>query len=88
VGAGGLLGMIILTKVFYSYDFADISIPGIYQGAISMDVILMITIVLAGVIGTARLVLKMHEREDIYGGYMVGLSTQLMAYQILQYYGT
>lgn len=88
VGAGGLLGMIILTKVFYSYDFADIDIPGIYQGAISMNAILMITIILVGLIGTARLILKMHEREDIYGGYMVGISTQMMAYQILQYYET
>lgn len=86
VGAGGLLGMMILTHLFYSYDYVGLTIPGLAMTHISMTTLLLLTLLVVGLIGTSRLVLEAHSRQDIYGGYLVGFSTQLIAYQILQYY--
>jgi hypothetical protein len=87
VGAGGLLGMMILTRSFYSYDTVDVNIFGWIERTVSVDVILIITLIIVGLIGTSRLILNAHDRQDIYGGYIIGLSTQLIAFQILSGYG-
>ncbi|MDX1684859.1 MAG: hypothetical protein R3275_06440 [Saprospiraceae bacterium] len=87
VGAGGLLGMMILTYAYFSYDAVEVSLQGWWQGQISMSVILVATIIVVGLIGTSRLILEAHTRQDIYGGYIVGLSSQLIAFQIMNAYG-
>lgn len=86
VGAGGLLGMMILTHAYYSYDFISIKIPGLSIGHISITTLLLLTILITGLIGTSRLILEAHNRQDIYGGYIVGFSAQLVAFQIINAY--
>lgn len=88
VGAGGLVGMMALTYAFFSYDYVPLYLPGIFEGEISVGILLLVSIVLAGAIGTARLLLEAHTRQDIYGGYIVGLSTQLIAFQLINAYGS
>ena len=87
VGAGGLLGMIILTRAYYSYETVQINLFGWYERTLSVDVLVIVVLLIAGLIGTSRLVLNAHTRQDIYGGYIIGLSTQLIAFQILSGYG-
>lgn len=88
VGAGGLIGMILLTRYFYSYEQVSIGAKGTEETTFSINAVVIGIIIIAGLIGTARLILKAHDRQDIYGGYVVGFSTQLIAYQILTNYGT
>jgi len=83
VGAGGLVGMMLLVKLYYSYGEAPIKWLNDEVAFISINQLLVGVIILAGLIGTARLILGAHDRQDIYGGYIVGFSTQLIAYQIL-----
>jgi hypothetical protein len=40
---------------------------------------LLTTIVLAGWVGTARLVIGQHSRKEIYSGYLLGIGSQLLA---------
>ena len=39
---------------------------------ISMSLVLMVVIVLAGLVGTARMILGAHTPPELYGGYLVG----------------
>ncbi len=83
VGMGGLVAMVIITMFHFSYDdFAiDLGALGIYR--VGMNTILMLVIILAGMVGTSRLVLNAHEPNDLYGGYLVGFVTQFIALMIL-----
>jgi PAP2 superfamily len=69
VGMGGFVAMLVLMHLYYSQ--------------IDTSLLLLNGIVLAGAVGTARLLLKAHEPNDIFGGYMVGFICQFIAFRIL-----
>ncbi len=79
VGMGGLIGMVVITMLLFSYGSFSIHL-GIF-GAIhlNMNVVLMISIILAGLVGTSRLLLQAHDPQDLYGGFIVGFSSQFIA---------
>ena len=82
VGVGGLLGMVVITMLLFSYDtFTILSPRGTME--ISMSTVLLITILVAGLVGTARLALQAHEPMDLYGGYLVGFASQFLALRFL-----
>lgn len=83
VGVGGLLGMVVITMMLFSYDSFTInsSILGTVQ--ISMSSVLMMAILLCGIVGTARLMLQAHEPMDLFGGYLVGFASQFIALRII-----
>jgi len=67
--AGGMIGIIIVLM--------NIS-------PVNMTVPLMVSIVIAGIIGTARMVLGVHQKGDIWLGYIVGIIVQLGAYAYMR----
>ena len=82
VGMGGLLGMVVITLLLFSYDTFSMNLPfGVFE--VSMSAVLAIAVLLAGLVGTARLLLQAHEPMDLYGGYLVGFSAQFIALRIL-----
>lgn len=82
VGMGGLLAMVIITMVQYSHGDFWVYLPFAHF-EMSMTTLLMIVIILAGIVGTSRLILQAHSQEEIYGGYLVGILPQFIALQIL-----
>lgn len=64
VGMGGFLAMLLIIMTRSYQDFSGVLILGI---------------IAAGLVGTARLVLKAHEPNDIYGGYFIGFVSQFVA---------
>ncbi len=84
VGAGGLVSMVILTVMFYAYDHFDLVLPGLGAFSFDREFLLYGSILLAGLICSARLFLKAHRIQDVYGGFIVGFFSQLIAYIILQ----
>lgn len=69
IGIGGFVGFVVLTMLFYSYD--------------NLESILLISIILGGIIGSSRLVLDAHQPREVYYGYLVGFSTQLLIFNFL-----
>ena len=69
VGMGGFVAMLLLIHLYYSTT----NISGLLLGGI----------VVAGAVGTARLLLKAHEANDVFGGYMVGFVCQFLAFRLL-----
>ena len=87
VGMGAIISMLLLTMLLSDYQVFNIDLPflGTYQ--ISLILVLLIGIVVAGLVGTARLYLQKHEQNDIYGGYLVGLLSPFIALQIMVFLG-
>jgi hypothetical protein len=74
IGMGGLLGMTIIA--IWRYSYGDFQVG---QFSVSTQALLMAVIVLCGLVGTARLLLGAHSTEEVYKGYLLGLSTQFIA---------
>jgi len=81
-GMGGLLAMVIITMLQFSYDSFVVHFSfGSLQ--LNMTIVLIATIMLAGIVGTARLYLKAHIPSDLYGGYLIGFVSQVFAFRLL-----
>ena len=63
--AGGMIGIIIVLMIISP---ANMTVP------------LLVSIIIAGIIGTARMILGAHQRGDIWLGYIIGILAQLSAY--------
>ena len=50
---------------------------------VSIDLLIILSIVLAGLTGTSRLILGAHKNDQVYGGYMVGAFAHLIAYLVV-----
>ena len=80
LGTGGFLGMVLIT-IQRSELFPFVCNTGIF-GVIEVSLfgLLITTILICGIVGTSRLILDAHEPKDLYGGYLVGLATQFIAF--------
>lgn len=83
VGMGGLLGMVVITLLLFSYDTFLVSLGTLGTYQVSMLWVLMLTVLLAGLVGTCRLILQAHEPTDLYGGYLVGFVSQFIALRFM-----
>lgn len=66
IGMGGLVGLFINIIPYSSYNLIGF---------------FLIAILLAGLVGTARLYLKEHTLSEIFGGFLIGFMCQFLAYQ-------
>lgn len=67
--AGGAIGLIL---VLMMYSHTNLLLP------------LLLTVLVAGLIGTARMILHAHKPVEIWIGYFVGIVVQLAAYLYLK----
>lgn len=79
VGMGGLVTMVAITMLQFSYSSFGFNI-GVVAIEVRMTTLFISTILLAGIVGTARLYLGAHRPVDLYGGYIVGITAQLIAF--------
>lgn len=82
-GMGGFLGMTLITTLLFSYDnfTLDIGVLGSYQ--VTMSWVLLFVIIMSGLVGTARLILKAHTHSQLLWGYGVGFLAQFIALRFL-----
>ncbi len=57
-----------------------------YQYKLNLLLPLMVLFLLAGIISTARLKLQAHKPKEVYIGFLIGFSTQLVTYYICSTY--
>jgi hypothetical protein len=82
-GMGGLVGIVLISMWLFSYGTFDIAFPLLGHIQVSMSLLLMLSIITAGLVGTARLWLKAHTPRELYFGYFIGLASQFIALKIL-----
>lgn len=84
MGAGGFVAIMLAIVFQWTYGFFDLSLPFLgVELRLSDRFVIMFTLILAGAAGTARLYLKAHKPEEVYGGYIVGILSQMIAYLIV-----
>lgn len=82
-GMGGLIGMVLIIMWLYSYGSFTLHIPFIGASEISINFILILCLLLAGVVGSSRLFLRAHTPIELYAGFALGLICQYIALKIL-----
>lgn len=83
VGMGGLVAMVIITTLLFSYGTFTVNLAGMGAFEVNVNTVLLLIILLAGLVGTARFILQAHDPLDLYGGYVVGFAAQVIAVRIL-----
>lgn len=79
VGMGGLVGMILLLMLQSDYQTLEIGLPWLGTTQFSLLALFLTSLFLSGLVGTARLLLEAHDPMDLYGGYLIGFASQLIA---------
>lgn len=74
VGMGGLVGMLMITMGLFGANGIEL---GDYT--FSLGILLIVGVLVAGLVGTARLALGAHDTVQLYTGYLVGFLAQLVA---------
>lgn len=64
-------------------SFIDIGIIGIGGYRVSSIFVLLLSVLVAGCVGSARLFLKAHRPQEVYGGYLIGSLAQIVAFGII-----
>ena len=82
-GMGGFIGIVLITMWLYSYGTFEMWLPYIGSCSISINLVLILSLFLAGLVGTARLGLGAHTSRELYAGFALGLFCQFMALKIL-----
>ena len=82
IGAGGMAGMGNLIYAYFAHSDFDIQL---WQNGleISTKFLFVITLLIAGLIMTARTYLKVHTLPQVYSGALIGFTSQWMAYLII-----
>ncbi len=68
LGAGSVLGLVLILVRFSTFD---------------LRLLFVATILLAGIIGSARLVLKAHSEMEVISGYFIGFAGQFLAFSVI-----
>lgn len=82
-GVGGLFVGILLIKYYFSYDTFSVYLGSMGTYLINTDLMVFIALFFAGIVGTARLVLRAHSLTEVSLGYIIGISSQLIAFSFL-----
>jgi len=83
VGMGGFIASILIMKYSLNYNYLSINLKDYGEYSINTYFILLLVIILSGLVGTMRLYLKLHSKEQIYSGYILGFFAQLIAFNIV-----
>lgn len=83
VGMGGFVAMILLIRSYFSYQVFYFTLGPLGKYSVSLDFLLFFAIVAAGLVGTSRLHLNAHRKQDVYMGYLVGFLGQFIAFRFL-----
>ncbi len=82
-GIGGFVGMVLITMWLFSYGTFEMWLPFIGSCSISINLVLMLSLLIGGLIGSARLGLGAHSSRELYAGFALGLLCQFIALKIL-----
>ena len=83
VGMGGLVAMVFFIRSYFSYDVFYFAFGPLGSYSISVDLIFFLSIIVAGLVGSSRLHLNAHRKQDVYMGYLVGFLAQVFAFRLL-----
>ncbi len=81
-GMGGLIAFCLLLIFLFDYNQFSLTI-GSSNFEIQTSFLFIIIVLISGLVGSARLILNAHNMQDVYGGFIVGFSSQIIAFNFL-----
>jgi len=84
IGAGSLMSMLVLAVMFYSRSTYVLRVGDTFVGEFDTIALLYLSIIISGLICSARIFLKEHNIQEIYSGVVLGFFSPLIAYYIVQ----
>lgn len=84
-GIAGLLTAITIMRYHFAYSYFGLNLGNGMTYQVNTNLLIVVFLIIAGIVGTSRLYLKAHNNTDIYGGYLVGIVSQVIAMRILLY---
>lgn len=78
VAWGGLMGLVVV--MIWHFGFQTLSF---LNWEVHIRLVFVLLLLLGGLISSARLLLSAHDTRDIYGGFLVGFTSQLIAIRFL-----
>lgn len=82
VGMGGLLMGVFFIRQYFTYGHTQFSLGALGVYSIHINLILGLVILLCGLVASSRLLLDAHDTRDISGGFLVGVVSQIIAFNI------
>jgi PAP2 superfamily. len=83
IGSSAMMTNIFLLLQSKRHPYIDVRwIEGLGYRVSAIFVVLLCLLVV-GLVGTSRMYLKAHTRDELYGGYLVGMITQIVAFRII-----
>lgn len=79
VGMGGLVAAVLLVMLFFDSQGLRLDLGLLGQFKVSLSALLLLSVLLAGLVGSVRLRLGAHLPQEVYGGYVVGFVSQIIA---------
>lgn len=83
LGMGSVISLLLILKYKLEYSGLSFKTSAVSSVELSMDFLMIMAIILAGIVGTSRLSLKAHTVKELYLGYIVGFITQFLAFNII-----
>lgn len=83
VGMGGFVTAILFIRFMFSYDYFVLELGKIGTFKLHPDFLVYGVILLAGLVGTSRLYLKAHDRNQVMGGFLIGVIAQIIAFRFM-----
>ncbi|TVR87252.1 MAG: hypothetical protein EA411_08580 [Saprospirales bacterium] len=80
------MGAALSTLILVYLDWSHLYDREIVWSTNSMFFLILICIICAGLVGTARLQLKVHSLSEVYTGYLVGLASPFLSYFLIEHF--
>lgn len=82
VGAAGMTAIFIILHLFYPYARLTLGIPWWGTLQVSMLTLVFVSVIMAGLMGTARLLLGVHQPREVYWGYVAGFIMPFLGWHV------
>jgi len=83
VGMGGFVTAILLIRFLFSYDYFILGLGPVGTYKIHPDLLVYGSIIIAGLVGSSRLYLNAHSRDQVMGGFLIGVIAQIIAFRFM-----
>lgn len=80
---GSVISLFLILKYKLEYSGLSFKTSSFASVELSLDFLIILVLILSGLVGTSRLILKAHTEKELFLGYLVGFITQLIAFKII-----
>ena len=83
IAISSMVAAMLFLKFVFDYSEFVVRIRPDLVYIVSIDLLIIVSILIAGLVGTSRMILQAHKPDQIYGGYLVGGFAHLIAYIVV-----